>query len=226
MKKLYANFPVADVDLAVETLLLEMDYGGLVEIDAGSHIVLTELGKSEQKSVAARMELKQRKKAQRTDHRRRRLEIEQKKTVSKDMHERQKLQLSRLAFLLGKPWKQEHPLVKGGPVILDLVWYKSPHKTEISHAFEVQHRGEWKNAIGNLEAIKRYYPSCKLFLVVHNERQISPIRDLLGAQLNTSIKVLGVPQIRGWVDVLERVPEKIRPQLIDTIDDILHSGIV
>jgi len=38
--------------------------------------------------------------------------------------------------------------------------------------------------------------------------------------------VLKVPQIRGWLNVLERVPEQIRPRLIDTVDDILQSGIV
>ena len=29
-----------------------------------------------------------------------------------------------------------------------------------------RHSGGWKNAIGNLEAARRYYPDCKLFLVV------------------------------------------------------------
>ena len=111
-------------------------------------------------------------------------------------------------------------------VVLDLVWFAAPHSTRISHAFEAQHRGSWKNAIHNLEAVARYYPDCKLFLVVHNERELSPIRNLLGSTLNTSIRVLKVTQIRAWLTVLEGVAEKVRPKLLDAIDEIRQSGVV
>lgn len=169
-RRLYTNMPATDVDLATETLLLELDECGVTQIYAGNRIMLTELGKSEHKSAAAQVELKQRKRAQRSELKHRRLVMKEEKACSKSIHEKLKLQLGQLAFLLGKAWKQEHQLVKGGPVILDFVWYANPQKPKISHAFEVQHRGGWKNAIGNLEAARRYYPDCKLFLVVRNIR--------------------------------------------------------
>lgn len=209
--------PPTQVDAAVDDLLLELDDIGILQLRTNSHLRLTPAGLDEYKSTAAHMELKQKGKAQRISIKEKKRIIEQQKAASRSKHDELKLQLGRLAFILGRTWKQEHELVKGGPVVLDLVWYGKSQRI-ITHAFEVQHRGEWKNAIGNLEAARRYYRDCKLFLLVYSEKQIAQIQHLLGAQMNVSIHVLRVRQLQEWLRILETIPEDIRPKLVEVVD--------
>jgi hypothetical protein len=216
VRRFYADLPPTRIDAAVDDLLLELDEKGILQLGVNNQLRLTQAGPDEYKSIAVDMELKQKKKAQRVVLRQKEEIIEQQKAESKSVHEKLKVQLGQLAHFLGRTWKQEHELVKGGPVILDLVWYGKSRR--ITHAFEVQHRGQWKNAIGNLEAAKRYYPDCNLFLLVHSEKQIVPIQRLLGAEMNASIHVLRVRQLQDWLRILETIPEDMRPKLIEIVD--------
>jgi hypothetical protein len=220
VRALYANFSPSELDSVVDDVLLELEDSGIAEFSADNYITLTQVGRGEYGSITAKRELKQRKKARIAHLVKQGRVKKEERAAAKDYHERLKLKLGRLAQLLGKNWKQEHELVKGGPVILDLVWYASPSK--ISHAFEVQHRGEWKNAIGNLEAMRRYNEDCKLFVIVANEKQVRPIQQLLGAKLDTSIRILKASQISDWLAVLEKGPDNLRLQLLDTIKSIMH----
>jgi len=149
VRKLYGGLPPTQVDAAVDDLLLELDEIGILQLGTNSQLRLTQAGLDEYKSIAAYMELKQKKKTQRISLKEKKRIIEQQKAVSRSVHEKLKLQLGQLAYLLGRTWKQEHELVKGGPVVLDLVWYGKTRR--ITHAFEVQHRGGWKNAIGSCQ---------------------------------------------------------------------------
>jgi hypothetical protein len=226
LRKSYTNLPMHKVDSAIDALLLELEEDGVIELKPGNRVVLTEAGKSQQKRSVVDAGFKQGKKARQVELELKRLEIEKKKKASKEVHEKLKQQLGQLAILLGKAWEQEYQLIKSGPVVLDLVWYKKPSQLKISHAFEVQHRGDWKNAIGNLEAVNRRYPDCKLFILVFNEKQIRGIQHLLGGRMSTLIKVIKVSQLRKWVDVLEQVPYKTRSQIVFTVDDMRNSGLI
>ncbi len=226
IKKNYTNIEETKVDSAIETLLLELEESGIIQLKPDDLIALTESGINEHKLLMKEQRQKHRNKSRKSALKMKILVTEKKKKESRDVHERLKKQLGRLAVLLGKTWKQEYQLVKDGPVILDMVWYAKPSQLEISHAFEVQHRGEWKNAIGNLEAVNRRYPKCKLFVLVFNEKQINPIHNLLGTQMNTCIQIIKVSQLQKWLDLLEQIPEKSRLQFIYTVDDILNSGII
>ena len=222
--KVYQNISESVVNSTVEAIILELEESGICQIQNGGRITLTETGLGEYKSILVRKEFKQQRQTKKIAANQKRQEIQQKKASSRDIHEESKLQLGELSRLLGKTWKQEHELVKGGPVRLDIIWYSN--NDQITHAFEVQHRGEWKNAIGNLEAVKRRYPKCQLYLVVHNEKQISSIQQLLGAQLNVSIKVLKVAQVKDWLNVLRRTPENIRTRLVETVDGVISAGLI
>lgn len=226
IRKLYTNIPTTEVDSAIETLLLELEEGGIIRLKPDNRVVLTELGKSEQESLVAHSELKQRKTLRQIELKITRAETEKKKKSSKEVHEQLKLQLGQLAALLGKTWEQEYQLIKGGPVVLDLVWHEKANQLWISHAFEVQHRGDWKNAIGNLEAVNRRYPRCKLFILVFHEMQVSGIQNLLGGRMNSSINVIEVSQLRKWLGILGQVPDKVRSQIVYTVDDMHKSGII
>ena len=153
IRKSYPNTSEIELDSAIETLLLEIEEEGVVELQQGSRVVLTESGKHEQQSLAVQSDQKQRKRMEKTKLKVKESETERKKKVSKEVHDQLELQLGQLALLLGKTWKQEYQLTKGGLVVLDVVWYEKPNQLCISHAFEVQHRGDWKNAVGNLEAV-------------------------------------------------------------------------
>lgn len=227
VRAIYADLPASHVDSEVETLLLELIDGRILQIDPDSHIVLTELGRDEYRSILDQEELKQKikreKRVEKAALKQKKQGTEQKKAVSRETHEKLKRQLGELAFLLGKTWKPEHELVKGGPVVLDLVWYANPYT--ISHAFEVQHRGDWKNAIGNLEAVGRHHPNCRLFLVVYSEKPVTTIQQLLGAKLDTSIKLLRASQLQDWISALKSVPSELRPPLIQTVESIVQVGL-
>lgn len=224
---LYSGLPAGVRNSALETALLELNGRGIVEFKRGDQIALTQAGNSEYKSLTARVELKRTRKNHKVKLDLKKREVQEKRAKSLEVHDKLKLDLGQLAHLLGHTWKPEHELVKGGPVRLDLVWYGSA--LQPTHAFEVHHKAGasgWKNAVGNLEAAKRHYPACRLFLVVHNEKEIGPIRDLLGAQLNNTVKVLRVAQMREWLAILEKVPDDIRPHLVEIVDSIRQSGLI
>jgi hypothetical protein len=216
VRKHYPSSAATSVDATVDGLILELDEQRVLQLESDNRVRLTQIGLDEYRSIAADMKLKHEKKAQRIGLRRKKQLMKQQKAESESVHEKLKSQLGRLAKLLGRNWEQEHALVKGGPVILDLVWYGKSGR--ITHAFEVQHRGNWKNAIGNLEAANRRYANCGLFLLVHSEKQLKPIRDLLGAQMNPAIHVVKVRQLQDWLGILEAIPEDTRPKLIEIVD--------
>lgn len=224
LRKLYTGLPATNVDSAVDTLLLELEEKRIVQIETGDRIGLTEAGEIEYKSIIAVLEQKKKRRAQLDNDKLIKQALKQKKMVSKAFHEEVKNQLAKLAHLLGKTWKQEHELAQDGPVKLDIVWYPNP-PDKISHAFEVQHRGNWKNAIGNLEAVKRWNPDCRLFLVVHDEKQITTIKRLLGIQLNNSIMIIRVSQVQDWLGVLGKISDDKRPRIIDAINSIYRFGL-
>ncbi len=224
IRSLYSSLPLTVIDSALETALLELNGRGIVEFKRGDQIALTQAGNCEYKSFAARAELKRTRKNHKVKLDLKKREVQEKRAGSLEVHDKLKLDLGQLAHLLGHTWKPEHELVKGGPVRLDLVWYG--RSLQPTHVFEVQHRGGWKNAIGNLEAAKRRYPACKLFLVVHSEKQLGPISDLLGTQLNTSVRVLKVTQVKEWLTVLEQIPDRVRPRAVETVGGILQSGLI
>lgn len=222
LRKNYPNILPDILNPPIEKVITDLHDSNLVRITK-EDISLSKDGIIAYRDILAKKEAKTKKKPQKTPLKQKMQEVQQQRKLSKDVHQRLKLQLGELALLLGLTWKQEHALVKGGPVILDIVWYSDPNT--ISHAFEVQHRGSWKNAIGNLEAMNRYHPECKLYIVIFNERQINPVRQLLGARLNTSINIIKTSQVREWLSVLEKAPDNILPQLIPVVTDIQNSGL-
>ncbi len=223
IKATYTNLPEAVLNSAIDTLLLELDESRIVKLEANHQITLTEVGQTEYRSIIAQQELKKRKRTQKSDMKQKEQEIERKKAASRYFHEELKLQLGELARLLGKTWKQEHELVRGGSMILDLIWYGKRY--EISHAFEVQHRGDWRDAIYRLHAIGKRHRHCKLFVVAYDEKEIRRIQQQLMEALDTSTKVLRASQVQDWVSILGEVPKKFRPKVISTINSIAKNKV-
>lgn len=142
----YSNLPPDKVDSAVEAVLLALEERGWLQIEPGNRLSLTDVGLREYGSILATAELKKTRKAHRITAELNRQEITRRKAASKEVHDSLEVTLGELAFLLGRTWKKEHELARGR-VITDVVWYGESRK--MTNTFEVQHRGEWKNAIGN-----------------------------------------------------------------------------
>jgi hypothetical protein len=141
-----------------------------------------------------------------------------------DQHEEGKQYLKELACTLGKAFKNEHPLARS--VRIDHVWFLHPLSSEITHAFEVQNKGDWKNAIGDLEAARRYHENCRLFVVVVDQKQIPTIRSLLNSQKNNHVKIVRLAQIRDWVETLKKLDSIERELILNTAKDLIHSNII
>jgi len=122
---------------------------------------------------------------------------------AREIHDGIQKQVGDVGKLLGMTWKQEHTLVRGGSVRLDVVWFAHP-SGRFTHAFEIQHHGSWKNAIGNLEAVRRRDENCSLYLVVVEKREINRINMLLGETQDESIVTLRASQFTQWHDILSR----------------------
>lgn len=254
----YPHHPPDVLDSAVDTALLELERAGMVQFATAGHISLTKAGRLEHKVIMDTQELRREKSESRHMLVRqlvRKKEITaQKKAESEKTHDMVEKQIGRLAHLLGRRWKPEHKLLKDGPKV-DVVWYVPKNPSKISHAFEVQHRGDPKRAIANLHAIRQYPESlgCATFIVVWYAKEVSRLERHLGP--GSGIKVLQASQIRRWLDVFEsassdqlvaqylarllkayrnkdglevlkkRSPESRAP-LIDVLHEIVQAGLV
>ena len=249
----YDNISIYDLAESVHDALIDLSHDGLVRIDDNASISLTKAGLLEYNIIKTRerVKLDRQKKKIKAKKKDKFKTTEEKKAASKEVHEKLKTRVSQLADFLGKTWNKEYELAS--PVVLDLIWYAD--KESISHAFEVQHRGDWKNAIGNLEAALRYYPDCKAFLIVGNEKEITRINELLTAKLEDHVKIVRISELERWVNVLEkhnrylikrglenvtelaeledratvlRIIKREYPEryrLLDTLNDIVRSGL-
>ena len=231
LAKIYLNISPVVLESMIRRVIKDLLDSKLIKIKNDS-ISLTRDGINQFKNISAQKQAKLDRRLQKKANLNKRLqkdifepkmkEMQEKRKMSKDIHDKLKLQLGELALLLGIAWKQEHELVKRGPVRLDMVWYADPRT--ISHAFEIQHRGNLKEAIGNLEAVNRYYPDCRLFVIIFNEKQISHANQLLGTRKD-SITILKASQIREWLSVLEKVHGELSPQIINVVKDIVDHGL-
>jgi hypothetical protein len=203
MGVIYGNIPMNPREKIINSVLSELTEGGLIKIDYTNQVTLAEKGRFEYISIdqerqeglevkKAKKEAKKAGKQNKVTSRQTELSQipeEEMKVAYERMHEVLKGSLAQLGSMLGMRTRLEHKLTKDAPVKLDVVWY-SKLSSGIGHAFEVQHRGDWKNAVGNLEAVGRHFPNCKLFLVVIGEEDIKSIRALLGGRRLKSMIVL------------------------------------
>lgn len=214
IRAVYLGISPRESDSAVESAILQMQENGLVELGTNDQVLLTESGLRQYEIILSREEARLQKRKEKVARRKRDAGVKLQRNLSRERHSNLKEQLGQLGIVIGMyGWATEYPLVKGGPVILDTVWYAS-RSSGITHAFEVQNRGDWKNAIGNLEATKRRYGQCKTFLVVSNESEIKPISQLLGARMDESIEVMRATEIEQWLEVLNKTSLKLRSHML------------
>lgn len=209
--KIFSSLPTNELDTFIKEGLLSMVGKDVLKIDNDNLIVLTTSGHRIFHEI---MEEKQRRKRKKQFKRLAKL----KAAKTRQVHDKVKEKLVRLGHLLGMACQMEHALIKQGPVVLDTIWYDDLDSTfAITHAFEVQNNGNLKNAIGNLEATKRYYPSCRLYLVIVDERELNTAKQLLGPTINKSIKVVSAADMDNLNSTLKEASKRIPPSLWETI---------
>ena len=93
----------------------------------------------------------------------------------------------------------------------------------MSNAFEVQNHGDLKNAIHNLEAVGRQYPSCKLCLVVCDGKDLKAAKHMLGVTFNKSIKLVCSEDIHSYHSNIAEVSRKLPNPLWETFRDTLTA---
>ncbi|RJO62940.1 MAG: hypothetical protein C4542_01265 [Dehalococcoidia bacterium] len=227
----------------LESAILELDKLGLVILKGNNEVVLSRVGVLRYEGLRAGLERRYARKLEQKKEKSKEGQIRRKKLQSLEIHDNIKNKMGHLAFLLGKVYKPEYVLCD--PVRVDIVWYDSSTSRFPSHAFEIQNHGESKNAIHNLEACKRYFPSCKVYLVVREEKEVKQIETLLASERNT-ISVLRAEQVERWLDCLTQidkanrlrllkqknqkwffkpVPSGIRQQVENTINELNTLGI-
>lgn len=209
MQKFYPTMTSNELAASVDGGLLELWWDREIQILSDDRIELTMYGEEKAKSLKAakddKISIKQRNRY-----------LNKRRLESKRIHEDLKAKVAELGKLIGKVWKQEHELAPpNSPVVVDIVWYAEPGKTNISHAFEIQHRGNWKNAIHNLEAVSRRHTDCKLFLLVKEPSDIPKIKKLLGSVYQTSIDIVEARELEAWLKVLRstkgsKVPKRVK----------------
>ena len=201
-------------ELPLDQAALELHEEGFLTLASDKILVLSDGGRSTVQEAAHRKE------AGRLARSKKRLRIKA-GLVTRELHEALKAKVAELGHMLGMNWEMEKGLVEGGNVRLDIVWFSDASRS-ISHAFEVQNRGDWKNAIGNLEAVRRYFPECKLFLVVSQEKEIETILKLLGEKMDDSIRVIPGDNPEKWHDILRKVP----PRVSSSIQEMRTEGLL
>jgi hypothetical protein len=129
--------------------------------------------------------------------------------------------------LLGKDWKKEYALATGPvkPNRLDVVWFDSPGLIGISHAFEVQNRGDAQNAIDNLLTAQKYYPQCRLFMVVVNQREIEAIKAQLSARKAEAIVVVRSSDVEKWLGALRQKSKNLE-NLVPVFQQLAKIGLM
>ncbi len=214
-KQYYFAEPIKDFNAVFKTALAQLIADKVVKSEDGQ-IVLASKGLSSYKSYVGKNIREQNKQVKHTNQ-------DFPFTIKSD-HERGRFYLQELAGLIGKVFKNEYKLAR--QVRLDHVWFLHSRTNEISHAFEIQNKGDWKNAIGDLEAAKRYHENCRLFIAVADQEEVPVIRSLLNDQKNNYIKILNLSQLHAWVEVLREMELSIRRQTLNTVADMLRSNII
>jgi hypothetical protein len=195
----------------LERAILELDEQGIAFLAGNDEVSLTTYGISSYELLCERLKSRRARKLEQKCKESREVQIRRKKLQTLEVHERIKEMVGRLAYLLGKVYKVEYVLCEA--VRVDIVWYDSSTSLFPSHAFEVQNHGESKNAIHNLEACRRRFPSCKVYLIVREEKEIGQIESLLANERNT-IVVLRVAKMEQWLGCLEQIGETNRLRLM------------
>ena len=174
---------------------------------------------------------------------------------SKEVHESLKGRVCLLGRLLGHDPQVEHGIGERSRVRLDVIWHPASNPSVITHAFEVQHRGDPKSALSNLEIIRKHHSGCRTFCVVCHKREIKDIQRTLVASKVGFVGVLRSSEIDRWVDVLQkqdkpismvaryrrqlpkkhteddladlkkRAPKKLAP-LIDAVHQMMKAGLL
>ena len=194
---LYPTYPQTEILSSVETALWALIGKKALEAKTSGQYVLTETG----------LKL----------HESRNLKKKRQKESLKD-HGRGKLKLSELADLFHKTHVDEYKFEKSGGMILDQVWRAKTPGEGISHAFEVQNKADAEKAIVRLDTVTKYYPRCRLYLIVYHEKDIARSRKFLNLQKNNSIQVVKISQIEDLINRLKSLPYKHKRQpLVDLL---------
>ena len=194
---LYPTYPQAETLSSVETALLALIGEKALEAKANGKYALTETGLRLHESSNPK---KKRQKESQKDH------------------DRGKLKLSELADLFHKTHVDEYKFEKSGSMILDQVWRAKTPGEGISHAFEVQNKADAEKALVRLDTVTKYYPRCRLYLIVYHEKDIARSRKFLNLQKNTSIQIVKISQIEDLINRLKSLPYKDRRRpLVDLL---------
>ena len=165
--QVYQSMPTDEVDQRIKTILDELMLSGQAKTDSYNQVSLTETGLEEYHRYLAleRSKKIQIEKAKSQKREQKRLSILAQDIEPSTIHHDLEEEIRELGTLTGyRTEPKEYHLVSS--VIIDVIWCRGQ---DITHAFEVQNKGDWRHAIGNLDAMKRYFPNCKLYLVVHEE---------------------------------------------------------
>lgn len=214
----FLSYPRYTIDSCVDNVISKLVDEGKLTISVDNSIVLTDKGRYGFNQIQiARQERREKKRTKK-------LAVGS-RVKARLVHENIKDQLANLAALLGKTSKKEYRLGDKCPIRLDLVWYQIAGNSYPSHAFEVHHNGDLKNAVVNLVACRSHYPLCKLYLIICSEQVRMETKQLLGPTLSHSIQVINASELCSIPQTLSEIYKNISPSLYEELQTILRRLI-